>query len=92
MEPLTQALPGALTALLRDVPLSDGKVGFAWKAAVGPNVDRVTAVKLERGVLIVEVPDQLWAREIARSTHMILSRLQTLLGRGVVSDIQTRLR
>lgn len=92
MRPLTHAVPNALAALLRDVPLSNGKVDFAWKASVGPNVERVTAVKLERRLLIVEVPDQNWAREITRSTHMILGRLQTLLGRDTVSEIQVRLR
>ena len=90
MRPLTQALPGALAALLRDVPNSIGKVDFAWKAAVGPAVQRVTAVRLENRVLIVEVPDQNWDREIARSTPVILARLQTLLGREAVTVSQFR--
>ena len=45
MRPLTHALPGALAQLLRDTPLSDGKVGFAWRAAVGPAVERATKVE-----------------------------------------------
>jgi hypothetical protein len=90
MRPLTQALPGALAALLRDVPISTGKVDFAWKAAVGAAVERVTSVRLERRLLIVEVPDQNWAREIAHSTPIILARLQTLLGRDAVTEIQIR--
>jgi hypothetical protein len=90
MRPLTQALPGALAALLRDVPTSNGKVDFAWKAAVGTAVERVTAVRLENRVIIVEVRDQNWAREIARSTPVILARLQTLLGRDSVTEIQIR--
>jgi hypothetical protein len=90
MRPLTQALPGALAALLRDVPISIGKVDFAWKAAVGTAVERVTSVRLENRVLIVEVPDLNWAREIARSTPVILARLQTLLGGDSVSEIQIR--
>ena len=36
MRPLTHAVPGALMQLLRETPLSDGKVGFAWNAVVGP--------------------------------------------------------
>jgi predicted nucleic acid-binding Zn ribbon protein len=90
MRPLTQALPGALASLLRDVPTSNGKVDFAWKAAVGTAVARVTSVRLEGRVLIVEVPDQSWAREITRSTPVILARLQTLLGRDSVIQIQIR--
>ena len=54
MRPLMHALPGALAELLRDAPLSPGKVGFAWRAAVGPNLERVTSVRLEARILIVE--------------------------------------
>ena len=90
MRPLTHALPGALAALLRDVPNSNGKVDFAWKAAVGAAVERVTSVRLENRVLIVEVPDQNWDREIARSAPVILARLQTLLGQEAVIEIQIR--
>jgi predicted nucleic acid-binding Zn ribbon protein len=87
---MAQALPGALAELLRDVPLSHGKVDFAWKAAVGTSVERVTAVRLEDGVLIVEVPDQIWAREIIRSSSVILPRLQMLLGRDAVKKVEIR--
>jgi hypothetical protein len=90
MRPLTQALPGALAALLRDVPLSAGKVDVAWKAAVGKNLDRVSAVRLEGRVLLVDVPDPIWAREITRSSHVILTRLQTLLGADEVDRILVR--
>jgi hypothetical protein len=90
MRPLGQAVPGALAQLLRDVPNSQGKVDFAWKAAVGAAVDRVTSVRLEHRVLLVEVPDRNWDREIARSTPVILARLQTLLGREAITAIHIR--
>jgi len=64
MLPLSSGLPGALVELLRGSPTSDGKVTFAWKAAVGPAIDRVTNVKLERGVLLVEAVNAQWAREV----------------------------
>jgi hypothetical protein len=89
---LAQAVPTALAVLLRDVPLSDGKVDFAWKTSVGPSLERVTAVKLERGSLIVEVPDENWAREMARSRPLILKRMQALLGSDVISEILIRPR
>jgi predicted nucleic acid-binding Zn ribbon protein len=90
MRPLTHAVPGALVHLLRDAPLSDGKVGFAWSAAVGPALGRVTAVKLDHGVLIVETTSTPWAREIRRSSGLILARLQTLLGNDVIHRIEVR--
>jgi len=90
MRPLAHGLPGALASLLRDVPLSHGKVDFAWKAAVGVGLERVTSVRLEDRVLLVEVPDQNWGREIARSASVILPRLQMLLGQDAVIEIRVR--
>ena len=90
MQPLTQALPGALAELLREAPLSPGKVSFAWRAAVGTQVGRVTSVLLEDRTLIVEPVDATWAREITRSSPVILTRLQALLGRDTVSRILVR--
>src|SRR5260370_40845331 len=90
VRPLTHALPGALVRWLRDTPLSDGKVGFAWRAAVGPALERATKVKLERKLLIVETTSLQWSREVMRSSPMILKRLQTLLGVDVVERIEVR--
>lgn len=90
MRPLIHAVPGALMHLLRDTPLSDGKVGFAWDAAVGPALARATHVKLEGGVLIVEATSAQWALEVKRSTPIILERLQFLLGKGAVTRIAIR--
>jgi predicted nucleic acid-binding Zn ribbon protein len=90
MRPLTHAMPGALMYLLRETPLSDGKVDFAWDAAVGPALARATHVKLEGGVLIVEAASTQWALEVKRSTPVILGRLQALLGSGVVTSVSVR--
>jgi hypothetical protein len=90
MQSITHALPGALTDLLRGAPLSPGKVAFAWTAAVGAAVDRVTRVKLEHGVLIVETASAEWSREVQRSTGVILPRLQALLGKDTVRKLEVR--
>jgi predicted nucleic acid-binding Zn ribbon protein len=87
MQPLSSGLPGALVELLRGSPLSDGKVTFAWKAAVGPAIERVTNVKLERRVLLVETASAQWSKEVMRSSPVILRRLQSLLGADVVDRI-----
>jgi len=90
MRPIAHAVPGALVELLKAAPLSDGKVAFAWTAAVGPALGRVTAVKLERGVLIVETPGPQWSREIMRSSPLILARIQRMLGADAVETIEVR--
>jgi hypothetical protein len=89
MQPLSHGLPGALVELLRGSPLSDGKVTFAWKAAVGPAIERVTHVKLEQRVLLVETASAQWSKEVMRSSPTILKRLRSLLG-DVVERIEVR--
>jgi Dna[CI] antecedent, DciA len=90
VRPLSQAVPAALADILRAAPLSDGKVSFAWRAAVGPALQRVTAVKLVQRVLIVETASPQWSQEIVRSSPLILRRLQNLLGASVVEKIEVR--
>jgi predicted nucleic acid-binding Zn ribbon protein len=90
MKSLTHAIPGALIELLRGSPLSDGKVTFAWKAAVGPAIQRVTNVKLEHRVLLVESVSAQWSKEVMRSSPVILRRLQSLLGADVIERIEVR--
>jgi hypothetical protein len=90
VKPLIQGLPGALAELLRGAPLSSAKVDFAWKAAVGAALQRSTSVRLEGTRLLVDAASPQWAREIFRSQHVILSRLQTLLGKDVVTAIEVR--
>ncbi len=88
MKSLAHAIPGALVELLRGSPTSDGKVTFAWKAAVGPAIERVTHVKLERKVLLVETASGQWSSEVMRSAPIILKRLQSLLGADTVNRIE----
>jgi len=90
MRPLSHVVPAALMELLSSAPLCDGKVTFAWKAAVGPALERATAVRLVEHTLIVEATDPQWTREIKRSSGVILTRLKTLLGDETVQQIEVR--
>jgi predicted nucleic acid-binding Zn ribbon protein len=89
-EPLAQAVPNAITTLLRNTPMSPGKMQFAWKVAVGAAMDRGTFVQLEGGHLLVEAKTAAWAKEVSRSSRIILNRLQTLLGPEVVTELTIR--
>ena len=80
---------GALAVLLRDQPLSPGKVSLAWSVAVGHAVARAATVALgAEGTLTVTVDSPHWAREIRRSRPLIAARLNELLGTGVVTRIE----
>ena len=78
-----------LQALLRDQPMSPGKVSLAWRAAVGRAVARAAHAALDAdGVLSVAAADPHWARELHRSRPLIAARLNRLLGDGVVKRIE----
>ena len=80
-------MPEALAAVLQKAPLTPDKVAFAWRTAVGPSVDRVTSVSLDGYTLRVRTRDAAWQREVERSAGLICSRLDVLLGSGVVRSL-----
>lgn len=83
----------ALQTLLRDQPLSSGKVSFAWGAAVGRTIGRVTSASLgPDGTLTVHAIDRHWAREVGRARPLITSRLNQLLGDGTVTRLEVSTR
>lgn len=84
MIPVQTILPAALAAIVRKAPLSEEKVGFAWRTAVGPAVAGATSVVLDGATLRVCAREHAWQREIERSAATIRTRLDDLLGSGVV--------
>jgi hypothetical protein len=85
MQSLQAIVPRALTELLRQGPMSQGKLEIAWRAAVGDALNRVTTVRLQPdGTVDVVAADARWNRELKRSSSIILTRLIGLLGAGSV--------
>jgi predicted nucleic acid-binding Zn ribbon protein len=91
MVPAHRILPGVLAEAIRKAPLTPEKVQFAWRTAVGPVVERSTTIRLDDGVLRVTAADAHWAREVERSSRLIMTRLQALLGQNVLRwiDVET---
>ena len=81
-------MPEALAEVLRKAPLTPEKIAFAWRAAVGPGMDKVTTIELSGRVLYVRAKDAAWQREVERSLGVVRSRMEALLGKGVVGDIR----
>jgi hypothetical protein len=90
MIPVHRFMPAALAEILRRAPLSEEKVQFAWRAAVGPTVHRATTIELRDRVLYVRPKDASWGREIERSAALIRARLDSLLGAGTVRSIDVQ--
>jgi hypothetical protein len=88
--PLQHVMPEALASVLRQAPLTPEKVAFAWRTAVGAALDRVTGVELRGSTLVVLVTRDEWRHEITRSLGLIRSRLDLVLGDGVVTRIELR--
>jgi len=70
--------------------MSQQKLEFAWAAAVGRALERVTRVKIQGDILVVETTSAQWAREITRASPLILQRLHGFLGPSAVADIEVR--
>jgi hypothetical protein len=88
MIPVQHVMPNALASVLRLAPLTPEKVAFAWRTAVGAAVDRATGVELRESTLVVVVKSEEWRHEIVRSLGLIRSRLNFVLGDGVVARIE----
>jgi hypothetical protein len=81
-------VPDVLLDAIRKAPLTDEKVAFAWRFAVGHALARATAVQLRGRMLHVQARDAAWRREIERSCSVILSRLESILGGEVVTSMR----
>ena len=90
MIPVQTILPAALASIVRKAPLTDEKVTFAWRTAVGPVIAGATevALSIEKGTLHVRTRDRAWQRELERSAATIRKRLDDLLGAGVVRALE----
>jgi hypothetical protein len=88
MIPVYQLMPTAIAEVLRKAPMSPEKVAFAWRASVGPAINKVTTIELRGRVLLVRTKDPSWQREVERSLGIVRSRMEALLGKGAVGDIR----
>jgi predicted nucleic acid-binding Zn ribbon protein len=89
MDHASRVLPAVLATAIRQAPLTPEKVVFAWRAASGAAIARVTDVTLaEGGVLKVQALDPQWAKEVHRLRHDLVRQLEPWLGTGVVATIE----
>ena len=81
-------MPAVLADVIRKAPLTDEKVAFAWRLAVGPAIDKATTVRLAaNGTLYVKAEARAWNDAIGKSLGLIRSRLAHYLGETAVKNI-----
>lgn len=84
----SKVMPAVLADVIRKAPLTDEKVAFAWRLAVGPAVDKATTVRLaSNGTLYVKADAPAWNDAIGKSLGIIRSRLAHFLGETAVQRI-----
>ena len=62
-----------------------------WPTAVGRSIAAHTSsVKVVRNLLVVEVEDAVWQRQLFPLTAQILARLHAVMGSDVIQDVEFR--
>jgi hypothetical protein len=83
-----QVMPIVVAEVIRKAPLTDEKVAFAWRLAVGPAVAKATSVRLgSDGTLYVSAESKAWSDSVRDSVGLIRSRLAHYLGEDTVKRI-----
>ena len=87
---LTASLDGVVKSLRGPSSRVVGGLFGRWSEAVGEQVaQHVRPIKLDQGVLSVEVDDPAWATQVKFLTSMIIARLAEVAG-AQVDRIQVR--
>lgn len=81
-------MPAVVGDVIRKAPLTDEKVSFAWRLAVGPAVAKATAVRLATdGTLYVSAEAPAWLDGVRQSIGLIRSRLAHYLGEDAIKRV-----
>lgn len=81
-------LPAIVAEVIRKAPLTDEKVAFAWRLAVGPALGKATTARLgSNGTLYVKADAPAWNDALGKSLGLIRSRLAHYLGESAVTRI-----
>ena len=84
-------MPGVLAEVIRKGPMCDEKVTLAWRLAVGPQIAKVTTVRLvPDGTLHIKTDSQTWIDAVRKSTSLIQIRMGDLLGENLVKRLEFR--
>ena len=86
-----KVMPAIVAEIIRKGPMCDEKVSLAWRLAVGPQIAKVTTVRLVAdGTLHVKTESQAWIEAVRKSSSLIHIRMGDLLGEDLVKRLEFR--
>jgi len=92
MEELIKSLSTVLRAAGDSDLVAEAATIAAWKHVAGDGLkDHALAEKLEDKTLVVVVADAIWQKQLAAMQSHLLFRINSLLGRALVSRIDFRI-
>lgn len=91
MDSLIKALPALLKSSHAPEEVAEAACLALWKQAVGEGLSSYALpVELHEQKLTVAVEDNLWKRQLEQMRGQLLSRLNYVLGQGMVKSIELR--
>ena len=89
---VARLLPKLLNATGANPEMAEIAAKIAWTRAAGDGLRRhAIPFRLFRQTLVVSVADQIWQRQMQSMSAELISRINRLLGREVVCDIEFRI-
>ncbi|HWN08171.1 MAG TPA: DciA family protein [Pyrinomonadaceae bacterium] len=91
MESLIKALPALLKSSHAPEEVAEAACIAMWKQAVGEGLSaHAVPIQLREQRLTVAVEDNLWKRQLEQMRGQLLSRMNYVLGQGIVKSIELR--
>lgn len=91
MDELIKSLPKVLRAVGSSHEVAEAAALAAWRHGVGEGLqNHAVATKLEANILIVEVRDAIWQKQLGTMKEQLLFRVNSVLGQPIVKDIELR--
>ena len=92
MDNFIKALPAVIEAAGASEEVLEAACLGAWKHAVGETLSaRAQAESLRAHTLVVAVEDKVWQRQLEQMRDQFLLRLNKVLGRRVVKELEFRI-
>ncbi len=88
MNQLIKSLPGVLRAAGDSTEVAEAAALAAWKHAAGDGLkEHAVPLKLENRTLTIAVADAIWQKQLNSMRGQLLFRVNTLLGKPLVSAL-----